>query len=68
MGIKKQDISYNFDRFYRADKARGVVTGKMGLGLAICKALVVAQNGSISASSAGAGKGSAFTIEFEPNH
>ena len=33
------------DRFYKADKTRGANAGKMGLGLAICKALVVAQGG-----------------------
>lgn len=66
MGINKEDLPYIFDRFYRADKARGMASGKMGLGLAICKALVVAQNGSITAFSAGAGRGSTFTIEFEP--
>jgi len=68
MGIKKVDLPYIFDRFYRADKARGTAGGKMGLGLAICKALVVAQHGSISAFSAGSGKGSTFTIMFTPDN
>ena len=67
MGIKKADLPYIFDRFYRADKARTTSSGKMGLGLAICKALVAAQHGSISAYSAGLGKGSTFTLEFTPD-
>jgi hypothetical protein len=45
-GIEAEDQPYVFDRFYRADKARGDNAGRMGLGLAICKALVTAMGGS----------------------
>jgi len=65
-GIDADDLPYVFDRFYRADKARGTNSGKMGLGLAICKALVTAQNGVISAESAGKGQGAAMIITFSP--
>ena len=42
-GIEAEDLPYVFDRFYRADKTRGGNAGKMGLGLSICRALVMAQ-------------------------
>ncbi len=65
-GIDPQDLPYVFDRFYRADKNRSGVGGKMGLGLAICKALVIAQGGSISVASAGKGQGTKITLSFSP--
>jgi signal transduction histidine kinase len=66
LGIEADDLPYVFDRFYRADKARGANSGKLGLGLAICKALVIAQGGAISATSAGKGQGTTMTISFDP--
>jgi signal transduction histidine kinase len=66
-GIEADDLSYVFDRFYRADKARGMNSGKMGLGLAICKALVTAQGGVISAESSGKGKGTTIVMTFDPH-
>jgi two-component system OmpR family sensor kinase/two-component system sensor histidine kinase BaeS len=63
-GIEAEDLPFVFDRFYRADKARGANSGKMGLGLAICKALVTAQNGTIAVQSAGKDQGTTFTINF----
>lgn len=66
-GIEPDDLPYVFDRFYRADKARGTNSGKMGLGLAICKALVVAQGGVISAESAGKDQGTSMVMVFPPS-
>ncbi len=65
-GIDTEDLAYVFDRFYRADKARGTSSGKMGLGLAICKALVTAQNGAISVKSAGKDQGTTMLISLDP--
>lgn len=65
-GIDAEDLPYVFDRFYRADKARGTTSGKMGLGLAICKALVTAQNGAISVKSAGKDQGTTMLISLDP--
>ncbi|MEA4906481.1 MAG: ATP-binding protein [Anaerolineaceae bacterium] len=64
-GIDAEDLPYVFDRFYRADKTRGASPGKMGLGLAICKALVNAQGGEIAAQSAGKGQGTRMVITFD---
>jgi two-component system OmpR family sensor kinase/two-component system sensor histidine kinase BaeS len=63
-GIDREDLPFVFERFYRADKSRASA-GKMGLGLAICKALVNAQGGDISAESAGKDQGAAMTIRFK---
>ena len=63
-GIAAEDLPYVFDRFYRADKARGRSTGKLGLGLAICKTLVNAMGGTISAESEGKNQGTSIVVSF----
>ncbi len=63
-GVDAEDLPFVFDRFYQADKSRGSNSGKMGLGLAICKALVLSQNGKIAAESEGKGKGTTIRITF----
>lgn len=63
-GIDAEDLPYVFDRFYRADKSRNGNSSKMGLGLAICKALVTAQGGTIAAESAGRNQGARMVISF----
>lgn len=65
-GIESEDLPYVFERFYRADKARSANSGKMGLGLAICKAMVTAQGGKIRAISAGKDQGTSMIITFPP--
>jgi two-component system OmpR family sensor kinase len=62
-GISEQDLPHIFDRFYRADQSRSRSNGRVGLGLAITKAIVEAHQGSISVSSQ-PGKGSKFTVRF----
>jgi two-component system OmpR family sensor kinase/two-component system sensor histidine kinase BaeS len=63
-GIVSEDLPFIFDRFYRADKARETSAGHTGLGLSICKALVTAQGGSITAESKGRDQGTAMIISF----
>jgi signal transduction histidine kinase len=58
-GIDPVDLPFVFDRFYRARESRG--TPGAGLGLAICRALVEAQGGSIAAAEAPGG-GARFIV------
>ena len=60
-GIKKEDLPFVFDRFYRADISRNKETGGTGLGLSITKSLVETHGGSITVDSE-FGKGTKFTI------
>lgn len=64
-GIAAEDLPLIFERFYQADKARTGSKGKMGLGLAICKALVELQGASIRAESAGVGQGTRITVTIQ---
>ncbi len=66
-GIAPELQPHVFDRFYRAEASRRRDSGGAGLGLAISQAIVLAHNGRIEATSAGEGKGSAFTI-YLPSH
>jgi len=62
-GIAPEHLPHLFDRFYRADGARGRATGGTGLGLAIAQAIVRGHGGEISVSST-PGEGSAFVVSL----
>lgn len=51
VGIPKADISFIFDRFYRADASRNSRKGGSGLGLAISKKIIEDHSGKIWAES-----------------
>lgn len=64
IGIRKEDLTYVFQRFYRGDESRSRKTGGAGIGLSIVKELVKAHEGIITVDSE-LGKGSTFTIKFK---
>jgi two-component system sensor histidine kinase BaeS len=60
-GIAAADLPHIFDRFWRADPARGRTTGGSGLGLAIARQIVTDHRGHITAHST-PGIGTSITI------
>ncbi|OKH37239.1 hypothetical protein NIES2101_36585 [Calothrix sp. HK-06] len=61
-GINPKFIRYIFDRFRQEDNSITREFGGLGLGLSLSRQLVEAHGGTITASSAGVGKGAIFTI------
>ncbi len=47
--IKKGDLSYVFERFYRGDKSRSSETSGYGIGLSLARAIVLKHKGEINA-------------------
>lgn len=62
-GIAAEHLPYVFDRFWRADAARGRTTGGSGLGLAIARQIVSDHDGTITVTSE-LGAGTRFTIRL----
>ena len=60
MGIPDKDIPHIFDRFYRSDNNELRTEGR-GLGLTLCKEIMIAHQGDIYAESI-YGEGSKFTF------
>lgn len=59
-GIAAEDLPFVFERFYRADRARGGRSGT-GIGLTVARELIVANGGAIDVESTGTG-GTTFRI------
>ena len=64
IGIKDEDKSRIFERFYRVDKARSKKTGGTGLGLAIVKHICLNNNYKLDLDSR-LGLGTTFKIYFK---
>ncbi|MFI6094772.1 sensor histidine kinase [Lentzea sp. NPDC051213] len=62
-GIASEDLAHVFDRFWRADSARGRHTGGRGLGLAIAREIIAAHAGTITVTST-VGTGTTFTVRL----
>ncbi len=63
IGMKEEELSRVFDRFYRVDKPRARQTGGAGLGLSIAFQCIEALGGHIEVTST-YGEGSCFTAYF----
>lgn len=61
IGIPHEALGKVFSRYYRTEKAMELERG-MGIGLYVCKLLVEAHGGSITAESPGPNQGSTFTF------
>jgi CheY-like chemotaxis protein len=62
LGIAPMFLSQIFEPFAQEESSDGPRRGGLGLGLAISRALVAAQGGTLSAKSPGQGLGSTFTV------
>src|SRR6266566_4853270 len=70
-GIGSWPLLHLFEPFFQVQHALRARAGGLGLGLAICKAITEAHGGTLTAASAGLGKGATFRVELatvaEPN-
>ena len=63
-GVDGQDLPRLFDPFFRGDRSRSRQTGGTGLGLALCKRIIEAHGGKITASLNSEGRGMSFRFEL----
>ncbi len=63
-GIGKEFLPHVFDLFAQGERTPDRSQGGLGLGLSLVKSLVALHSGEVSATSAGPGKGSTFTLSF----
>jgi signal transduction histidine kinase/CheY-like chemotaxis protein len=62
IGMAQAVINHVFEMFTQAERTSDRSQGGLGIGLALVKSLVELHDGTVSASSAGIGKGSQFTV------
>jgi signal transduction histidine kinase/ActR/RegA family two-component response regulator len=63
-GITPELLPHIFDRFTQGDSSTTRRTSGLGLGLTLAREIVALHGGSITAESAGAGRGSTFTVSL----
>jgi len=64
VGITPETLASAFDLFTQADRSLDRSQGGLGIGLSLVKGLVEMHGGTVSAKSAGAGRGSIFTMRL----
>jgi PAS domain S-box-containing protein len=68
IGMEPELVKRVFDLFAQAERSSDRSSGGLGLGLALVKSLVELHGGTVTAASAGAGKGSKFTVRLPRLH
>lgn len=64
IGVPETDLDKIFNRFFRSDKSRNLDIGGSGIGLSICKEIILAHGGKISAST---GESGGLTVSIRLN-
>jgi signal transduction histidine kinase len=64
LGIEPEPLARIFDPFFQGHHSLRQRVGGLGLGLAICKAITEAHGGTLTAASAGLGRGATFRLEL----
>lgn len=64
LGISAALLPHIFDLFAQSSRTIGASAGGLGVGLAVVKAVAEAHGGTVSATSAGPGTGSEFTLRL----
>ncbi len=67
IGLGREDTTLIFNRFYRVGQELNRSKPGTGLGLYLCREIIKAHGGNISARSEGAGRGVTFNITLEAN-
>lgn len=62
IGIPGDKLQHIFDRFYQVDGSITRRFGGIGIGLALCQAIITAHDGTIEVSSPGPDQGATFTV------
>jgi signal transduction histidine kinase len=64
LGIEAEPLAHIFDPFFQSQHSLRQRVGGLGLGLAICKAITEAHGGTLTAASAGLGKGATVRLQL----
>jgi two-component system CheB/CheR fusion protein len=64
IGLAPEHLDTIFDLFTRIDSSVGRLTGGLGIGLSLVRRVLALQGGTISAHSAGIGKGTEFVVQL----
>jgi PAS domain S-box-containing protein len=64
VGIPSEELERIFDLFVQVDQSRARAQGGLGIGLTLVRKLVELHGGLVTASSAGPGEGSTFTVRL----